>query len=114
MSDLIEKVAGDLGVYVRAHGALRLIGLRDTGRIVEACRSKGLLILGIEAFRLFDGKVIPDVDFIADYSELSSKEWKIAFQEAANSAEDFFSRAKNRADLWFDFNLRAEQKHVRF
>ena len=109
MSQLIEQLAGKLGIPVRARGALRLIRLQDCGRIVEACRSSRVLILGIEAFTLSEGKVIPDTDLIADFSELATRQWDAACIEAGLSAETYFSTAKDRTDVWFDFSLRGRE-----
>jgi hypothetical protein len=106
MPELIEELATNLGVRVRSQGGLLLVRLNDCGIIVEACKSSGLLILGIEAFRLSEGKLIPDIDFIADFSELASKPWRVACLEAARSAEIYFAEAKDRTDLWFEFTLK--------
>jgi len=108
MSELIEQLGVRLGIPVRAQGALRLIRLQDSGRIVEACRTNNFLILGIEAFTFSEGRVIPE-DLIADPSELTTKHWDAACLEAARSAEDYFDEARGRTDLWFDFSLRAPQ-----
>lgn len=109
MSELIEQLAGKLAIPLRAQGALRLIRLQDCSRIVEACKSSGLLILGIEAFRLSGDKVVPDTDLIADFSELASKEWETACLEAASSAAAYFSETKNQTNLWFEFSLGGRQ-----
>ena len=105
MSDLVEDVAGKFGVAVRREGALALICFQDCGTILEACKSHGLLILGIKAFTLSDGKVIPDAGLIADFSKLAAKEWNAACLEAVKSAESYFEKAKSRSDLWFVFTL---------
>jgi hypothetical protein len=107
MSEVTELLAGRLGIPVRVQGALRLIRLQDFERIVDACRSDKLLILGIEAFTLSEGRVIPETDLIADYSELATKHWDVACLKAARSAEAYFDEAKSRTGLWFDFSLRA-------
>ncbi len=109
MSEIVEQLAGKLGIPVRTQAGLLLIRLQDCGRIVQACRSSRLLILGIEAFRLSERNVVPDTDWIADFSELASKQWDAACLEAARSAEIYFDRAKDRTDLWFDFSLRGRE-----
>ena len=106
MSELIEQLASDLGITVRPQGGLRLIRSQDCEEIVQACKSNALLILGIEAFILTDGKVVPEMELIADYSELASKDWDAACFEAAQSAESYFGQAKDRTELWFDFCLK--------
>jgi hypothetical protein len=109
MSELIEQLAGNFGVPVRTQAGLLLIRLQDCGKIIQACRSSGLLILGIEAFRLSERNVVPDTDWIADFSELASKQWDVACLEAARSADLYFDKAKGRTDLWFDFCLRGRE-----
>ena len=109
MSDLVEHVAGKLGVAVRREGSLSLICFQDCGTILEACKSHGLFILRIEAFTLSGGKVIPETDLIADFSELAAKEWDAAWLEAVKSAESYFDKAKSRSDLWFVFTLQQRQ-----
>ena len=105
MSELIEQLACKVAIILRPQGALRLIRQQDCGRIVRACKSDGLLILGIEAFKLAGGKVIPVTDLIADFSELASKQWEAACLQAAHSAEIYFNESKDLTDLWFDFSL---------
>lgn len=109
MSELIEQLAGKLGVSVRVQGGLHLIPLHDCGRIVQICRSDRILILGIEGFRLSERNVVPDTDWIADFSDLASKQWDAACFEAARSAEIYFDKAKNQTVLWFDFTLKAHE-----
>jgi hypothetical protein len=105
MSDPVEDIASERGVAVRREGSLSLICFQDCGTILEACKSHGLLILGIAAFTLSGGKVIPDIDLIADFSELAAKEWNAACLEAVKSAESYFDKVKSRTDLWFNFTL---------
>jgi hypothetical protein len=109
MAELIAQLANNLGVSVRTQTGLQLFRLQDCDTIVQACRSSGLLILGIEAFRLTGRNVVPDTDWIADFSKLASKQWDAACLEAARSAEIYFDKAKNRTDLWFEFSLKAPE-----
>ncbi len=107
MAELIEQLAGECGIPVRMQGALRLIRREDCEEVIEACKSRNLLILGIEAFKLEGDRVVPNTDLIADYSELVTKDWAAACLEASRSAEAYFDEAQSRTDLWFDFSLRA-------
>lgn len=106
MAELIEQLARQCGIPVRTHGALRLIRREDCGKVIEACKSRDLLILGIEAFKLEGDKVVPDTDLIADFSELASKQWNVACLEAVRSAEVYLGEVTGRTDLWLDFSLR--------
>lgn len=109
MAELIEQLSGQCGIPVRMHGALRLIRREDCEKIVEECKTRNLLILGIEAFKLERDGVMSDTDLIADYSKLVTKDWEAACLEASRSAEAYFKELQNRTDLWFDFSLRAPQ-----
>jgi hypothetical protein len=61
--------------------------------------------LGIEAFSLSQGEVIPDMDLIADFSELVKQEWNAGCLQAAHAAQIYFNEAKDRPELWFEFTL---------
>ncbi len=113
MAEVIEQLAGNLGITVRTQSGLRLVPLQDCGKIVQACKSNRILILGIEAFRLSEQNVVPDSDWIADFSELASKRWDTACLDAASSAEIYFDKAKDRTDLWFDFTLKLRGEEQR-
>lgn len=106
MENIIEKLANDFAIPLRKQGALRLIWCEDAGRIVEACRASNLLILGIEAFTLADGMVVPETDLIADFSDVETIQWNIACIEAAQAADFYFSEAQGRDCLWFDFIIK--------
>ena len=108
MSESIEQLANKLGIVVRTQGSLRLIQFRDCKKVIEACKSEKLLILGIEAFKLSDSKVIPNPDLIADFSELALKQWDIAYLEVVDSTENYFGLIKDGSDLWFDFVLKKQ------
>ncbi len=105
MLEPIEQLAIKLNIPVRSIGGLRLISLGNCGKIVEACKSGEFLILGVEAFKLEGGNTVPETDFIADFSELASKQWDAACVEAASAAEAYFAEVKDRPDWWFDFSL---------
>jgi hypothetical protein len=108
--ELIQQLAAKLNIPIQMRGALQLIQPGDCGKIVEACRAERLLILGIDAFRLVGHQVIPDTDFIADFSELAAKPRVEACEAAALSAEAYFLRATGRTDLFFEFVLRKRSR----
>jgi hypothetical protein len=109
MQDLTRQLTSTLGIPLRVQGALRLIRFQDCGNLIEACRSNGILILGIEAFVIIDNSIIPVSDLIADFSQLVNKPWDSACYEAAHSAEIFLQNAKDRPDAWFDFTLQGHK-----
>jgi hypothetical protein len=106
MPELIEQLARQLGIQVRAQGALRLIRLQDCQSVIEACKSQKVLILGIEGFTISKGRAKPNMDLIADFSALTAKTWATACLEAAASAAIYFESAKGQEDIFFDFSLK--------
>ena len=106
MPELIEQLAGKLGVQVKAQGALRLVRMQDCQRVIAACKAQNVLILGIEGFTIFKGKAVPNMDMIADFSALTAKAWDTACLEAADSAVIYFESAKGQEDMFFDFSLK--------
>ena len=106
MSDFVEQLAEAWNIPVRVRGGLPFIRREDCGRIVEECRARKVLILGIDAFRLVGEDTIPEDDLIADFSELVSKPWDIACLQAARAAESYFGEISPTSVLWFEFTLR--------
>jgi hypothetical protein len=84
---------------------MTLVDLVDLTKIVHACRFGRVLILGIEAFVVSEGKITPDPDLIADFSSLESMGWERACMEASRSAEAYLQEIKNPL-LWFDLVLK--------
>jgi hypothetical protein len=75
-------------------------------KLVDACRTKKILILGIEAFRLADQYIMPDTDFIADYSELAAPGVEDAWLKSADAAEQYLNEAAlTDSGFWFEFVL---------
>lgn len=105
MPELIEQLADELGITVRRQGALRLIHLQDCGKIIDVCRSRRILVLGIEAFTVSKGKVVPNMDMIADFSALAEEEWDTACSSAIHSTQSYFASLKSQEEFLFDFSL---------
>ena len=66
-------------------GALR-VAQPDLGRLLDMVAEAGLVVVGVEAFRHVEGKVVPDVDLIADLSDLSGQ-WTRRVRESTTAAK---------------------------
>ena len=105
MSEPIEDLAAKLGFAVHSRHGMHLVAPQHCSKIVDACRAGEVLIVGIEAFRLLDGSIVPVMDLIADCSSVAFLEWNTACTAAAAAAEKYFAHAALQSDLWFEFTL---------
>lgn len=69
---LIEEVADRAGIQLTERGSLVLVSAGDAMRLLDACESAGLRILGIEGFQVKENSLVPDMDAIADFSSTAS------------------------------------------
>lgn len=70
MGPMTTELAGRAGLSVRAVGGLGLIAATDAPAFLGACSGVGVHVLGVEGFRASDGGVEPDMDAIADLSDV--------------------------------------------
>jgi hypothetical protein len=105
MSQLVKQLAVKHNIPVRIQGVLSLIQQGDCEKIIDICKNENILILGIDAFEVKGETIQPDNNLIADFSELTSKEWKVACLQAIRSAEIYFNETNGKENLWFEFSL---------
>lgn len=88
------------GIDIREVGGLQLVALADVRAFLEACLAAGVLILGIEGFRLDNGgQIRPDMGAIADFSQAKDSEESV--REALS-----FVETVDQSGMLFDFALR--------
>ena len=51
----------------------QLIPIDEAQAFIDKCQSRKMVILGMDAFRKLGDEIEPDMDMIADFSELSNK-----------------------------------------
>ena len=61
---------GDLGLPTKWWGKVALFSVPDSALLMDWCAKYGIAVLGVEGFRLDGDHRIPDLDVIADFSEL--------------------------------------------
>lgn len=71
-----------------------LIVLKEfCGEFVESSRQARLVIVGIEGFHLLsNGAVKPNLDEIADFSDLDTEDWDQYVEKTARASRDFIGR----------------------
>lgn len=89
------------GIGIREVGGLELVAFADARSFLDACVAAGVLVLGIEGFYLDSGQVRPDIDAIADFSQMTDSEGSVV--EARS-----FIEAVGRPEMLFDFTLSEE------
>jgi len=87
----LKELFSDVCLDVRG---IRLLRSEDAIRFVRICRDENVPILGIDGFRLFDGKRIqPFQEHSSDYSDQP--------EESHDLAEAFLLERMDK-DLWFE------------
>ena len=110
MKSLIYELAALANVPVLDQGGTSLIRYCHCRALVRECERSSVLILGIEGFTVRGNGISPDMDFIADFSELSSIEWEVASSQSCLSAQIFFDQVPSDSPLAFSFEL-TRQSH---
>lgn len=98
---LMNELAGSGGFKLVELGSLQLIRANDFLAFVALCKRHRFAIVGIEGFFVREGKAVPDMDAIADFSEIQDDN---VVDGSAQAAEDFFRNIEPLAIL-FDFVL---------
>ena len=81
--------------------------------LVGRCRERSIVILGVEAFELLDGKILPRLDLIADFSEAleTSTVWSETVTGTAVDAGRFLDEVERTAPaLYVNFSLKAANR----
>jgi hypothetical protein len=101
---LAAEIAEAHGVPVCRDGSMEFIALANALSFIQALRSRGIIIYGIEGFHLRGGYVIPDMDAIGDFSG------SLTADETALYAMDFVDSVRgNPGPLFLLFNLKMTQ-----
>ena len=98
---LIHEVSCAKRIRLVEVGALNLVAAADFLLFVAGCREHDVAIVGIEGFHLHGGAAVPDMDAIADFSEMRGENLVAA---CAHEAERFF-RQIEPTEMLFDFVL---------
>lgn len=69
---LSEKIAERVGVNIAKYGSLRVLTCHDAAVFLDGCEAAGVRVLGIEGFLIREDSVVPDMNVIADFSDISS------------------------------------------
>jgi hypothetical protein len=108
MQNMIERIAQASGIPLRSLGALRLVRPQDCEQLVNACRSGGVRIVGIEAFKVIGDTVTPNMDMIADFSSLSLTTGEDPNLLSTLEAADFFCGLEVPANTLFHFTVQEQ------
>ena len=99
---LVGSVAKDAGICIYGEDPIELISTNDMPKFLEAIRKNSdYLILGLEGFKIFKDKIVPDMDAIADFSALLASDDSATTVQAAYK---FLSAVMNK-DLFFYLTL---------
>lgn len=95
---LIAEIARSVGVGVHQSGPTELVSGADLIKLLGAVRSRGMSVLGLEGFRIVGGRLVPEMNAIADFSTISGS---ADSEETVAEALRFISRV-GEPDLLYD------------
>lgn len=78
-----------------------LYNKNDANQLLEVLFNKNIGVLGVEGFRIIDNKIQPDMDFIADCSELFLNNPQEFVSVSINGIRSFLDEASE--DMFFEF-----------
>ena len=79
---------------------------------IRACQENDLAVIGLEAFLYEDGKLIPQIDLIADYSSTISHSWE-SYKRACNGySENFVNSVPLAGEVYFSFTVLSPEEYV--
>ncbi len=86
------------GIEIWQVGGLRLVSFADAQIFLDACLAARVLVLGLEGFTVDGGQAQPNMNAIADFSQLTKCEQSVLEARA-------FIETTGRPEMLFDFTL---------
>lgn len=81
---------GELGLPTKWWGKVALFSLPDAALFLDYCAKRGIGVLGVEGFQLEGTKRIPNLDAIADFSELMNVSGTSFPERSISAMREFF------------------------
>ncbi len=98
---LVAQIAASVDINVHQSSHTELIAAADIVRFLEAVRSRDISVLGLEGFHMVEGRLVPDMDAIADFSSFSGG---VSSEEVVAEALRFLASVRG-LDLLYDVTL---------
>lgn len=96
-------------VGIDINGA-KLFDFDNALKIVELYEAEGIIILGIESFYLIKNVITPEINAIADYSDLYCEIDRDKAVLSAKKASISFLNHYKGSNLWFEFVTDKEEE----
>jgi hypothetical protein len=97
-------------IGIVAEGGEIYIPKREVSDFIDLCESNQLAVIGVEGLIYEDGKFIPQLDLIADYSSSRIADWTTYMETCNSAARAFIESAKSRENLYFTFVVLSPQE----
>ena len=95
---LTTAIGTRAGTKIRNVGGLELVAFSDTQTFLDTCVIAGVKIIGIEGFYLDNARISPDMNAIADFSQIKNCEESV-FESRA------FIKSVGLPEMFFDFTF---------
>jgi hypothetical protein len=103
MTEVKSLLFGEKLIPTTTSRNMVLFNISASKELLKICRNKNVGLLGIEGFKLKGHLIEPQMDFIADFSQLTHDTDFI--KKSIDAAEKFLELAKNQEDLLFEYIL---------
>jgi hypothetical protein len=111
MKSLPQILSEAAGIQLIERGALELFHQSDAEAVVNACELEKIGVLGIETFRLEGSTIVPQIDWIADYSDLFEEPKESGNKQSLSSARQFVHDLP-AGDYFLHFTLRRSRSDL--
>ena len=78
--------------------------------LVSECESNGLAVIGIEGFKIDGSEVVPQLDLIADWSNVEVKEWEAFVAEASALSRKFIETISVASGILLNLTIVSEKE----
>jgi hypothetical protein len=103
---LIHSLASDSGInLIPGGGETYFVRSCDVVGFLATCAESKVVVLGIEGFRKCGREIVPDLEFIADFSAVAELPPGQRSSASIEGSFLFFNAVKPPQDLLFDFTL---------
>lgn len=106
MTEVKSLLSGEALTPTATSRNMLLFDIPASKELLKICRNKNVGLLGIEGFKVNGHMVEPQMDFIADFSQLIND--SDFTKKSIDAAEKFLELARNQKDLLFEYVLEGD------
>ena len=103
--DFYSKILKEPKIQFLVSSGKRYVARKSLKYFIELCTEYDFAIIGIEGFQFSNKKIIPNMEYIADYSEITATSWEKYRETCNQSAIAFQEKIIIDASLFFEITI---------